>query len=216
VLLPDSRLTKDDWRAWVTTSTAALRISRGVGALAACGLAIAAAVVLATLALGRPIGSVGVLFIASFPVLAIGQLWGIAVLSARGSEGEDRRRRSGRWGLGVGAEFATGRRFFFEALPVRQANTLLVLAGLGWLAAAAAFPSLIHGGPASPIPDCRYPLVNHGSYRCVSHETYVHAGAAEQRFFAAIWGSFFAMHLGIAAAELARRRGGKSAPPDGL
>lgn len=199
-------MTKGGWRAWVTGSAAALLVSRGVGALAACGLAIAAALVLATLALGRPIGSAGVLFIPSFPVLAVGQLWGIAVLSARGSEEEDRGRRSGRWGLGVGAELATGRRLFFEGLPVRQANTLLVLAALGWLAAATAFLSLIHGGPASPIPGCQYPLVSHGSYSCVSHETYVHVGAAEQRLVAGIWSGFFAMHLGIAAAELARRR----------
>jgi len=47
--------------------------------------------------------------------------------------------------------------------------------------------------------------------KCVSRATYVHVGGAEQRFAAGILGGFFAVHLGVSAAELARRRGTVSA-----
>jgi hypothetical protein len=94
---------------------------------------------------------------------------------------------------------------FFEGLPLRQANALLVLAFLCWLTAMTAFPSLLSGNPTSPGPGCQYRLVDHGDYSCVSRSTWLAAGAAEQRFVAGILAAFFVLHLGMAAAELRRR-----------
>jgi len=62
------------------------------------------------------------------------------------------------------------------------------------------------GGPTSPTPRCRYRLVDHGVYSCVSRSTYFAAGAAQQRFAAGIPGGFFVIQFDLAAGELRRRR----------
>jgi hypothetical protein len=55
-------------------------------------------------------------------------------------------------------------------------------------------------------PRCRYRLVNHGEYTCVSRSTYIAARDAEQRLVAGVLGGFFVVQFGSAAAELRRRR----------
>jgi hypothetical protein len=69
-----------------------------------------------------------------------------------------------------------------------------------------AFPALAHGGPAGARGGCAYRLNNHGSYTCVSRQTYEHAGAGEQRFASGIMLGFFAIHSGAALGGLHRRR----------
>ena len=90
--------------------------------------------------------------------------------------------------------------------PTAQAYALLAIAFLSWLAATTALPYLISGGPTAPTPGCRYRLVNHGDYTCVSHSRYIAARDAERRFVAGIFCGFFVVQFGIAAAELRRRR----------
>src|SRR5712691_3513342 len=199
-----------DWRAWLIGSATAVRIGRDICVIAAVGLTIAAALALATLAVDRPFGWADHLLIPSFPVLFAGQVWGVAILTARRPVRERRWRRPSRHAFGGSVE-RDPRRFFFEGLPVLQANVLLAVALLGWLAAIATFPSLTSGGPTSPSPGCPYRLNNHGSYKCVSRATYIHVGAAEQRFAASIIAAFFAIQFGMSAAELARRRMAASA-----
>jgi hypothetical protein len=200
-----------DWREWVTESPRARSISRGAGATAAIGLTFVVAVALATLVRGRPFGSAGALIVPGVLVVLAGQAWAIAILLARRPV-EQRPRRP--WNLRRNRAVAERdpRRFFFDGLPIRQANALVAVAFLGWLAAMTSFPSLTSGGPTSPAPGCPYRLQNHGSYKCVSRATYMHAGAAEQRFAAGIIAAFLAIHLGVNAAELARRRVAATTP----
>jgi hypothetical protein len=189
--------------AWVTESIGALRISRAVSVIAGCGLVVALALGLAALMRDRPVAATWLLILA-VPAVALGQLWGLLVLSAR--RPLDARRT---WfgisvrstGRGVGS-----REFFFDGLPSWQGRALLVLAGLAVVSAMTAFPGLIRGGPTSGTPGCPYPLNNHGAYTCVSRGAYEHAGADSQRFGCGILAAFFTIQLGIASAELARRR----------
>jgi hypothetical protein len=182
-----------DWRGWVIGSTAAVRIGRTECVLAVVALATAATIALATLATDRPIPRVGALLFVAFPLAFAGQVWGLATLSARRSNWREMRPRD-------------PRRFFFEGLPALPATALVAVFVFGWIAGMLTFQSLTSGGPTSGVPSCPYRLVNHGSYKCVSQHTYVHVGAAEQRFAASIFAGFFAIQLGMSAAELRRRR----------
>jgi hypothetical protein len=184
-----------DWRSWVTQSAAAVRVTRGVCAVASVGLATAAALVLGTLAFDRSLGPTGVLLVTSFPVVFAGQAWVVAVQTARGSDVifSTRRPRS----------FFRVRVPVFASLPVWCTYGFVAVALLAWVAAMASWPSLL-GHPTSSAPGCPYRLVSHGDFTCVSRATYLHVGAAEERFAAGIAGFFFAFHLTMSAAELAR------------
>jgi hypothetical protein len=107
-------------------------------------------------------------------------------------------------------------KFFFEGLPKPLAYGAIGVFFAGWLAGMTAFPDLSHGNPThSPL--CRWPLENHGTITCVSHAAYRAAGAAEVRAGSGVLMGFFVMHLGVAAASIARRRravgGGPSPKP---
>ncbi|HJU36927.1 MAG TPA: hypothetical protein VJ716_05870 [Gaiellaceae bacterium] len=193
----------DAWRNWILHSEGAVRASRAVRAIAALGLAVAATIVLANLGRGRSVPGVTVLLFLGIPALVVGQLWGIAVLVARQEGSPEAGWLRARWRF---KPVGGSRRFFFGSLPSWMANAILVVFFLGWLSAMTAFPSLLSGNPTSPAPGCRYRLDNHGEYSCVSRSTWLAAGAAEQRFVAGVLGAFFVFHLGLAAAELRRRR----------
>jgi hypothetical protein len=165
------------------------------------------ALVVATLARDRPIGSAGLLLIPAIPAVIGGQAWAIAVQSARGLAGGRRRWRLFGPRRARGASEEERRSGLFGDLPTSQATALKFAFVCLWLTGAITFLSLTSGGPASASSDCPYRLNSHGSYKCVSRMTYVHVGAAEQRFAAAVIGGFFAMQLGASAAELVRRRG---------
>jgi hypothetical protein len=171
--------------------------------ITACGLVVSVGLVLFDLIFDRQLSAADWLLIPGIPAVALGQVWGLIVLGAR--HPQDVRRRWFRSSVKA-RPGESARRFFFEGLPKLQANGMLGIALLGWLAAMTAFPSLSSGGPASGTPGCPYRLNDHGDYRCVSHTAYDHAGAASQRFACGILAAFFSIQLGIAAAELARRR----------
>jgi hypothetical protein len=150
----------------------------------------------------KPLNGVTGLLLPAIPTIAVGQLWAIALISLRTprrtSGGRDRMRASQ-------ASRGNPRAFFFGNLPSRFGRPLLALAFLGWLSAMTAFPALIDGGPAGARDGCPYRLSNHGSYTCVSRQTYEHAGAGEQRFASGILLGFFAIHTGAALGGLHRR-----------
>jgi hypothetical protein len=168
-----------------------------VCAIAAVGLATAAALVLGSLTFDRSLGPTGVLLIASFPAVFAGQAWALAIQTARGKV-DIFSTRQPRWLFGVRVPV-------FASLPAWCTYALVVVALSGWVAAMTCWPSLI-GHPTSSVPGCPYRLVSHGYFTCVSRATYLHVGAAEERFTAGIVGFFFALQLTMSAAELARRR----------
>jgi hypothetical protein len=99
------------------------------------------------------------------------------------------------------------RALFFPGLSKQAGYAFVAAFGLAWLAAMiAAIPWFPRGGPGDPIPGCRWTLDNHGAITCVSHATYLHAGAAVQRFAAGIVAGFSSIHLGAVTSELGRRR----------
>lgn len=193
-----------DWRAWIARAPRAETIGRLIAYAAA--LCATGAFLLGVTALIRdkPLHGVAVLLVPAIPTLAVGQLWAIALINAR------TRRRTGGWRDRMRASQAMSlnpRGFFFGDLPSRFARPLLTLAFLGWLSAMTAFPALANGGPAGAGGGgCPYRLDNHGSYTCVSRQTYEHAGAGEQRFASGIMLGFFAIHSGAALGGLPRRR----------
>jgi hypothetical protein len=158
---------------------------------------------IALLVRDKPLDDAPALLIVAIPMIAIGQLWSIAVINTRMP------RPTGGWRDRIRTSKLMSRNprtFFFGNLPSRFGRPLLALAFLGWLSAVTAFPSLAKGGPADAGDGCAYRLSNHGSYSCVSQQTYQHAGAGEQRFASGILLGFFALHTGAALGGLSGRR----------
>jgi hypothetical protein len=197
-------------KEWILGSKGALRISRAICVVACCGLIVSMGLVVFDLIYWRQLSGATILLIPAIPAIAAGQIWGLMVLGARRPQNV----RKTRWSYRVSArpDETTAREFFFDGLPRLPSYALLALAALGWLAAMTAWPLLINGGPASGTAGCPYRLNNHGVYSCVSRRTFNHAGAASQRFASGILAGFFAIHLGMSAAELARRRRATSNP----
>ncbi len=192
-----------DWRAWFTWSPKAQTVGRVVACAAALCAAGAVLVIVALLVRDKPLNGATTLLIPAIPTLAVGQLWMIASLNARTP------RYTGGWRDRMRASRATRgnpRAFFFRDLPSWLGRTLLALAFLGWVSAATAFPALMHGGgPADAGDGCPYRLSSHGTYTCVSKQTYQHAGAGEQRLAGGVLLAFFAIHTGAALGGLRRR-----------
>ena len=142
------------------------------------------------------------------PVLLLGIAWMLALVIPRERASRD---PQSRWWSRRYVSAQDAGRLFFVGLPTRVANTLTAVFVLLWVTAAVTlFSSLVSGGPGRPSARCPYRLDNHGEFTCVSHRTYVHVGAAENRLAAAALGALFILQSGVAAGELARRR--KSAP----
>jgi hypothetical protein len=181
-----------------------LRVDRWLAAAAGLGAVVAAVIVLATVVGGRPLPGIGLLLIPGIPLLFGGQLWMILVMQARTP------RVSGGWRAKMYAQMKVQRnprKFLFPGLPKYAAYGLLCGAYLGMLAAITAFPSLSQGSPTSGTTGWPWPLEDHGAVTCVSHATYLRAGAAGERFAAGIIMGFFIVHCGAAASEIVRRRG---------
>jgi hypothetical protein len=68
------------WRAWLTTSSTALRTDRGLALAAGFAALLAAVVAAATLVTKTPLSGIETL---AFPMLMVGQLWTIGILNAR-------------------------------------------------------------------------------------------------------------------------------------
>jgi hypothetical protein len=140
----------------------------------------------------RPVPGLGVLLAFGIPLMIVGQVWTVSIMSRR------RPHRSDRWLDDVIASSArrSPRAMFFGDLERVPATVLLWSAGIGWLLGMSAFPFLINGGPDGSRTDCAYVLSNHGSITCVSRRTYERAGAAEQRLAGGILTSFYCVHIG--------------------
>jgi hypothetical protein len=200
-------LGSSSWRMWFTSSALSLRVDRVVAWLAGLGLACSACVALYALAARRPVPSgVVVLLIPGIPTLAVGQLWAIGVLQARTPK------VSGGWLARVRRQSnlqRNPRRYLFGGLSAAQGYGLVGVIGAAWvIAVTAAIGSFSNGSAVRGAAGCRWALENHGVMRCVSHATSQHTMAAAQRFASGILCVFFAIHFGVAAGELRRRRGG--------
>jgi len=71
------------WRAWLTTSSTALRIDRGLALAAGFAALLATVVAAATLVTKTPLSGIETLLIPAFPMLMVGQLRTIGILNAR-------------------------------------------------------------------------------------------------------------------------------------
>lgn len=191
------------WRAWLTTSSTALRIDRGLALVAGCAALLASVVATATLVTNQPLAGIETLLIPGIPLLVVGQLWTIGILNARLPQPAGGWRA--RWTAQVWAQ-RSPRAFFFGGLPAGAAYALLAAIFLGWLMAVTSFPALVLGTPSEAAAGCPWPLVNHGFATCVSHARYLEAGAAGERLVAGVLMCFFLVHAGVAVSELARRR----------
>jgi uncharacterized protein DUF2510 len=195
-----------DWRGWLARSRRALFLGRFIAYAAAACAAGALLINLTALIRDKPIHGIAILLLPAVPTLAVGQVWMIALINARMP------RRTGGWRDRMRASQSVGlnpRTFFFGDFPTRLAYPFLGLAFVGWLSAMTAFPALTNGGPGGASHGCPYTLDNHGTYTCVSKQTYEHAGAGEQRLATGILLGFFAIHTGAALGGVYRRRQAK-------
>lgn len=189
-------------RAWLTTSSTALRVDRWLSLAAGVAAALAAVVAATTLVTHTPLFGIEILLIPGIPLLILGQLWTILVLNARLPKPTGG--WLGKWKAQMQAQ--SQREFFFGGLPPWAGYALMAAILLGWLAAVTSFPALSLGNPADGYPGCPWPLVNHGFATCVSHARYEEAAGAGERAVAGVLMFFFVVHAGVARSELARRR----------
>jgi hypothetical protein len=194
---------------WVSELRDAPIVARAVCGLAGLGAVVALLVVVTTLVTDRPVHWAHWLLWPGIPVLVLGGIWTAAVVIPRERAARD---PLSRWWSRRFMSAEDSRRLFFAGLPTRLAKALTALFVLLVITAVATMPSLISGGPASPSHRCRYRLVEAGDYTCVSHHTYVHVGAAVNRFGAAALGGLFILESGVAAGELALRRRSRPEP----
>jgi hypothetical protein len=187
----------------LTTWGAAPMLSRLIIALAGVGAVTSTLIALAALVLQRPTPRIGFLSVLAVPLVAVGQVWAIAVMQDRTPPRAFQR----------GAMPWNPKRFFFGELGGRISAVLLATAAAGWLLAVTAFPGLSRGGPDGSQLGCAYTLMDHGSITCVSLQAYQHAGAAEQRFTAGILMGFFCLHIGAAASAALSRRASPAPDP---
>jgi hypothetical protein len=184
---------------WVDTSAAARVITTAVAVAAGLAVITTATVVVSALFRQQPFGGIGWLLAPAVPLVFVGQIWTIVVLTSWNGTGPSRGARRGRLTLAMLKPVLT-------VMPKVVAYGLFALFFLGWLSAVTAFPTLSHGGPSTPTTGCPQPLLDHGAVTCVSHSVYLRTGAAEQRFGAGIFMAFFALHLLVALCQAVRQR----------
>jgi len=200
----------DRARSWLLSSPASLRIDKLLAALAGFAALVAVVVILTDLLTNQPVTGLDLILVPAIPLLAVGQVWTIIVVNARGPL----IRGTWRTRMATSSAFRGDQLVrFFGGLPQRARVGLFVTFGLAWLSAMTAFPAITNGGPAPPTPKCPWPLSNHGDVTCVSQAAYLHAGASLQRFTAGILAGFFLMHFGVAMSEVLRRSGGTDGAP---
>jgi hypothetical protein len=165
--------------------------------------AIAAVIVAVTLVADRPVPDAGPLLIPGIPLLVVGQLWAIAIISARRPRSARgfRERLAAQWRGQL-----SSRTVFFPDLPAPAAHAIGAIFVLAGIAAFTAISSLGQGGPSAALPRCPWPLDSHGVITCVTHAAYLRAGAASERGFAGVLLAFFVIHFGVAESELIRRQ----------
>lgn len=161
-------------------------------------IAIALALIAATLILGRPIGGVALLLGPGILLLVVGQVCAIVAMRAR------RPRRTGRRfrpSVGRRRSISGDLSSYFGPLDRRVARAVGVLSVIGFLSFITGIIFTLRGGPAGSGGGCAYRLQGHGIYTCVSKTAYDLAGAALQRMVAGIFLFFYAMHFYAALAS---------------
>ncbi len=189
-------------RSWPDTSPSAGVLNNAIILLSALAVATAAAVVIADLIRERQ-ASLKWLLGPAIPLLVIGQVWSTAVMRAWTDSAA-----LGTWPRGMSSQRrpSLSHKTLTVYLPKPIVFGLEATFILGWLVGFTAIFWARDGGPAVPTATCRWPLVDHGLTTCVSHATYLEAGAALQRLVAGVLMGFFAMHLLLALAQRVRRR----------
>jgi hypothetical protein len=160
---------------------------------------IAFVIVVTDLAVEQPVNGVGFLLAPAIPLLFGAQLWIIVTLNAR---------RPPQLGESSGRRFAQRRRLpeFFGGLSRREGTAVTAGFLLAWLSAMTATPWITNGNPAAGTARCPWRLDDHDIFTCVSHHTYLLAGASVQRFATGILLGFFVVHLGVALSDFRLRR----------
>jgi hypothetical protein len=189
ILLPPRA---DRWRLWLRSSATAVRAGRCVRALTVAGLATSLLLLAATLAIGRPIPGSWWLIAAGFPLLFAGQVWAIGVVAARPVGGPN---------------LLT----LFESLARWQRKaglTLLLVGACALVLALARYPGLDGTQPAGDAtPGCAYPVKSaNGDYGCETAHAHQARELSTERGIEGLGAIFFTFQLGIATAELRRRR----------
>jgi hypothetical protein len=172
-------------------------------------IAVALALIAATVVLGRPLGGIQLLLAPGILLLIVGQVCAIVVMRAR------RPPRTSRWLLRGARPRSSGRgnlSSYYGPVDGRISWLVGALCVIGFLSFITGIFFTFHGSPAGAGGGCAYRLSAHGVYTCVSRSTYELAGAALQRMVAGIFLFFYAMHCYAALASSAFAR--LAATPD--
>ncbi len=189
---------RSGWAAWLTM---ALAVAAG------CAAGVAGAVLLYTLMVGPvPDLVAGILIAAAMPLILVGQLLTIGILSGRAA---DRRRASGdapRWWSGSLSPRDIRGGLPWPALVVAAVLFCgVIIFGFvpwAWGSTAGRLP----GVPTEDPAVCEHVLNNHGEYRCLTDAEHEREQLAVQRFVTAVMFGFFVAHCTIASGEVLRRR----------
>lgn len=185
----------------------AARLTMAAAVAAGCAAGIAGVVLLYTLFVGPvPDAVAGFLVAVSIPLILVGQLMAIGILSGRAA---DRRRASGdvpRWWSGSLSPRDIRGGLPWPALVVAAVLFYgVTIAGAGpsmWGSIGGRLPGVPTEDPAA----CEHVLNNHGEYRCLTDAEHEREQLATQRFVTAIIFGFFVAHCTVASGEVLRQR----------
>ena len=174
------------------------RGARTVAVADGVAIAVALALIAATLVLGRPLGGVSLLLGPGVLLLIVGQLYAIVVIRARRPPRTGRRfPRDPNRGRSISGDLSS----YFGPLDRRVTRVVAALCVIGFLSFITGIFFTFHGSPAGSGGGCAYRLSAHSIDTCVSKTAYELAGAALQRMVAGIFLFFYAMHFYAALAS---------------
>jgi hypothetical protein len=203
-----SRIDRIDFDApWAQKLSRLIALSAGIAAAAAWG-------VVGYTSLIGPFPAVAALLVPGVPLLALGQLWCIAILLRRTN---DRRRLSRNAGNLRSIAF-TWLADLRGGLPRPIAAVFLILFyGAALLGATSAFWGIETGNqlgvPTDDVATCEYSSNNHGVYRCLTKAEHEQEQANQQRSAASALAAFYIAHCGIATSEVLLRRRPRAGQP---
>jgi len=185
---------------WARKLSSLIAVSAGIAAGTACG-------VVGYTSLIGPFPAAPILLVLGVPLLAIGQLWCIAILLRRA---DDRRRNPGnavnRWSTSF---MRPGDLRGGLPRPI-AALFLVVFYGAILLGAGGTFWGIARGEqlgvPTDDASTCEYSSNDHRNYRCLTKAEHEQEQANVQRFAASILAGFYVAHCGIATGEVLLRR----------
>jgi hypothetical protein len=185
-------------------SLVSLLIAKALVVLDGIAVTVAFVILMADLIGEQPLTGLGFVLIPAIPLLAVGQIWMIVTMNSRRTP-----RPKGLLGKRISRSIYRPRdngATFFGGLSRRGGNVVMAGFVLAWLLAMTAVPWITNGNPASGTPRCPWQLDNRDVFTCVSHHTYLSAGASEQRFLTGILMGFYVAHFGVAQSEVKLRQ----------